>query len=267
MEIVIQQKSRAAQAETLRAAIRNMFDAQRQLREAFPKRLFTPDGRMIGDIGEAIAEITYQVTVDSTSRAHWDGKREDICEGCTEVQIRATQKSDTYMKEPPDDGRLLVFKIFSDGSWICCYNGDARGVWNSLEAKKANKSGEKFISLEALIELDRGVENCQRVPLRDAEAAITVSGDDDDMRTAAVGEDRRLAAKHSAARQREKARALKARAKALGIYDEVDEQAEKIAEEKFERGVPRIIACPQQEVHRSFGAKNAPQDDKILAES
>lgn len=42
------------------------------------------------------------------------------------------------------------------------------------------------------------------------------------------------AAKKSAAKQREKARALKARAKALGIFDEVDAEAEKAAQEKFE---------------------------------
>ena len=42
------------------------------------------------------------------------------------------------------------------------------------------------------------------------------------------------AAKKSAAKQREKARALKARAKALGIYDEVDNAAETAAQEKFE---------------------------------
>lgn len=42
------------------------------------------------------------------------------------------------------------------------------------------------------------------------------------------------AAKKSAAKQREKARELKARAKALGIYDDVDNEAEKAAQEKFE---------------------------------
>ena len=42
------------------------------------------------------------------------------------------------------------------------------------------------------------------------------------------------AAKKSAAKQREKARALKARAKALGIYDDIDNEAETKAQEKFE---------------------------------
>jgi|SRR5208282_2968171 len=41
------------------------------------------------------------------------------------------------------------------------------------------------------------------------------------------------AAKKSAAKLREKAKALKARAKALGIYDAVDEEAEEEAQEKF----------------------------------
>ena len=43
------------------------------------------------------------------------------------------------------------------------------------------------------------------------------------------------AAKRSAAKQREKSRALKARAKALGIYDSVDEEAEKAAEADFSK--------------------------------
>jgi hypothetical protein len=43
------------------------------------------------------------------------------------------------------------------------------------------------------------------------------------------------AAKRSTATQREKARALKARAKALGIYDDVDEEAEQVAQENFEK--------------------------------
>jgi hypothetical protein len=47
-------------------------------------------------------------------------------------------------------------------------------------------------------------------------------------------EKRALRLSSSAAKQRERARALKARAKALGIYNAVDEEAEKAAQEKFE---------------------------------
>jgi hypothetical protein len=143
-----------------------MFEAQKELHKVFPKKPFTPDGRMIGDIGEAIAELTYQVAIDKCLRKHWDGKREDVCAGCPEVQVRATQKDVGYVKESPDDGCLLVFKIFPDGTWECCYNGNTARVWRSLDAKKVNRAGEKFIGLDALRELDRAVGEGERVALR-----------------------------------------------------------------------------------------------------
>jgi hypothetical protein len=155
-----------AQAIALSGAIREMFQVQRLLHEAFPKRPFTPDGRMIGDIGEAIAEISYRVTVDTGIRKHWDGKREEGNAKCAEVQIRATQKDDTYVKQSPDVGCLLVFKISPDGTWECCYNGNTDRVWSSLEAKKANQAGEKMIGLGALRKLDKNVGGGERVALR-----------------------------------------------------------------------------------------------------
>jgi hypothetical protein len=173
--ISTQQRKRAEQVDALSAAIRKMFEAQKELQGAFPKRLFTPDGRMIGDIGQAIAELTYQVTVDARSRKDWDGKREEVCAGCPEVQVRATQTDNTYVKEPPDDGRLLVFKIFRDGSWECCYNGDARSVWVSLEKRQANKAGEKTIKVDALRTLNKAVEDCERIGMRQAAAKEVAS--------------------------------------------------------------------------------------------
>ena len=154
------------QADALSSAIREMFEAQRGLQRVFPKRLFTPDGRMIGDIGEAIAEIDFQVTVDPKSRKHWDGRREDGCSGCPDVQVRATQKDETYVKESPDDGCLLVFRIFPDGSWECCYNGSTARVWRSLASRKADGTNAKFIKLDELRKLNKLVKDGERVAAR-----------------------------------------------------------------------------------------------------
>jgi hypothetical protein len=161
-----QEPDRAAQAIALSAAIRDMYESRKRLHEAFPKRRFTPDGRMVGDIGEAIAEIYYRVTVDASGRKHWDGKREDACSRCPEVQVRVTQSEDTYVKESPDDGCLLVFKIFPDGTWECCYNGSTDRVWDSLALKNAHGSGEKPIKLDALRNLNKVVGEGERVELR-----------------------------------------------------------------------------------------------------
>jgi hypothetical protein len=179
----MQQRNGVGQAEALSAAIRKMFETQKELQGAFPKRLFTPDGRMMGDIGEAIGEIEYQVIVDPKSRKHWDGKREDGCEGCRELQIRATQKDETYVKEPPDGGYLLVFKIFRDGTWECCYNGSAMRVWGFLAPRNADHTNAKAIKIDELRRLNRDVEGVERIAKRlrvveQGSAPLNYGGDD-----------------------------------------------------------------------------------------
>ena len=59
----------------LEAAIRHMYASVQVLREAFPGKPFTPDGRMVGDIGEAIAALRFGVVLDERLQRHWDGYR------------------------------------------------------------------------------------------------------------------------------------------------------------------------------------------------
>ena len=42
------------------------------LRDAFPNRAFTIDGRLVGDIGEVIAALEYGVRLDAISRPDHD---------------------------------------------------------------------------------------------------------------------------------------------------------------------------------------------------
>ncbi len=148
----------------LQAAIRTMFQAQKALHTSFPKKPFTPDGRMIGDIGEAIAEIDYRVTIDSKLRKDWDGVRENSAVKHPEVQVKATQKNQTYLRKPPHEGSLLVFKIFTDGHWECFYNGKISQVWNYLVNKKPDSTGAKFIALDELMKFKTSKK--EKIPLR-----------------------------------------------------------------------------------------------------
>jgi hypothetical protein len=69
------------------------------------------------------------------------------------VQIKATQKDETYLKRPPCDGDLLVFKIKRDGEYELCYDGPALKVWDSLNHRKADVTGAKMIDLKKLKEI------------------------------------------------------------------------------------------------------------------
>jgi len=141
------------QIDQLKEAIKDLYRSVKKLNSAFPQRKFTPDGRMIGDIGEAIASLKFGIVLDEKSQKDWDGYRIDRKGNKRMVQVKTTQKDETYLKEPPHDGDLLVFKIKQDGEYELCYDGSALKVWNSLSHRKADVTGAKIISLDKLKEI------------------------------------------------------------------------------------------------------------------
>lgn len=138
--------------------IRKIFEACRDLsRLAGSIRPFTPDGRMVGDIGEIIAGSFYQVKLDEKNRRNWDGTYNS-----RNVQIKTTQRNDTYLKEPPKDGfgdgLLMVFKIDpNSGSYKPVYNGEIQRVWGALDNVHIDRTGAKMISLDRLERLQSSV--------------------------------------------------------------------------------------------------------------
>lgn len=142
--------NQSSQLKQLKEAIVNLYEVVAKLHSAFPERKFTPDGRMVGDIGEAIAAIEYDVILDKTNRQHWDGYRIDSAGKKRKVQIKTTQKDETYLKKPPHEGDLLVFKIFNNGKWKCCYDGPAIKVWQLLKNQRPDSTGAKIITLNRL---------------------------------------------------------------------------------------------------------------------
>ena len=142
-----------SQINQLKEAIKDLYRSVEKMSSAFPQRKFTPDGRMIGDIGEAIASLKFGVVLDEKSQKDWDGYRIDKKGNKRMVQIKTTQKVETYLKKPPRDGDLLVFKIKRDGEYELCYDGPALKVWNSLSHRKADVTGAKMIDLKKLKEI------------------------------------------------------------------------------------------------------------------
>jgi len=138
----------------LKKAIIDLYSVVAKLHSVFPDRKFTPDGRMVGDIGEAIASIKFGVITDKKSKKNWDGYRIDSFGKRHDIQIKTTQKDETYLKNPPHEGGLIVFKIFNDGEWERCYDGPIKKVWNSLSKKKPDNTGAKIIKLNKLKEIN-----------------------------------------------------------------------------------------------------------------
>ena len=147
------------------SAVKNVFDACRRLSKASGwMRPFTPDGRMVGDIGEVIAGIFYQVNLHNIGRHNWDGTYNN-----RNVQIKATGGKGTYLKKPPKEsfakGLLMVFHIDREsGKYELVYNGDIQRVWCDLKNKKPDITGAKIISLDRLRELQKSVCSKNIIP-------------------------------------------------------------------------------------------------------
>lgn len=147
------------------AAVKSVFDACRYLSNlSGGTRRFTPDGRMVGDIGEVIAEVFFRVKLHNVGRHDWDGTYNG-----RNVQIKATGGDGTYLKEPPKegfaDGLLMVFQINREsGEFELVYNGDVQRVWDALNNILLDRTGAKMISIDRLRGLQKSVHSKDIIP-------------------------------------------------------------------------------------------------------
>lgn len=119
-------------------------------------RHFTPDGHMVGSLGEALAEFHYglKLTPPSTPGcdAFKDGKR---------IEIKATQGNRVAFRSEPD--YVLVLRLEKDGSFEEIYNGLGKRVWAQVAHKPRPSNGQYQISLSALRKLSSEVQQNERI--------------------------------------------------------------------------------------------------------
>lgn len=132
-----------------------------ELEAMFPGRHFTPDGHMLGSLGEAIAEYYYRVVLSNASAYCHDG----VCDG-KNVQIKATQGSRIALSSEPE--YLLVLRINRDGTFEEQYNGPGSKPWELVAHKPRPKNGQYQLSLSALRKLMDNVSDEEKLKQRDS---------------------------------------------------------------------------------------------------
>ena len=137
--------------------IRSIYRIVDELESMFPGRHFTPDGHMVGSIGEAIAKHYYGVKLHSASYKGHDGEAAGF-----RVQIKATQRHSIAISSEPD--QLLVLKIHRDGSFTEQYNGPGEPVWSLVQLKPRPKNGQYQVRLNHLGQLMKLVPEEDRIP-------------------------------------------------------------------------------------------------------
>jgi hypothetical protein len=127
--------------------IKQLFQAVRSLSKIYPDRPFTPDGHLVGSIGEVVAADTYGLILEKPSKEGFDAKTKP---GQT-VEIKLTGGDSVVVSsdaKTPDI--LIVLKLNSETgfSFTEVYNGKFPvDLWRT---KKTNKRGLKSLRINEL---------------------------------------------------------------------------------------------------------------------
>lgn len=135
--------------ERIPSLIQQIFDLTGQLHLMFPDRPFTPDGHLVGSIGEVLASHYYALDLLPPSSKKHDAKAQDG----RLVQIKATFTKTVGLRHQPE--HLLVLKLDQSGSFEEVYNGPGDLAWEN--AGKMQKNGQRPISITKLVKLMDGV--------------------------------------------------------------------------------------------------------------
>ena len=141
--------------ENIPTIIRELYSLVHRLEYLFPGRKFTPDGHLVGSIGEVLAASKYRLELLPASSEKHDAKSP---EGKL-VQIKATQVKSVALLSKPD--HLLVLKILPDGTSEEIYNGPGKLAW--INCGRLQKNGQRPISLFKLKKLMLQVSDDQKL--------------------------------------------------------------------------------------------------------
>jgi len=135
--------------------IKQIYEIVKELETLWPNRRFTPDGHMIGSIGEVLAAHYYGLNLLSSSSKDHDAESK---EDGRKIQIKVTQKSRVALRGKPE--HLLVLSILKDGTSKEVYNGPGELVWEN--AGKMQTNGQRPITLLKLSKLFEQVPENKR---------------------------------------------------------------------------------------------------------
>jgi len=119
-------------------------------------RPFTPDGHMVGSLGEALAAYHYGLKLARPSTRGYDAIKNG-----RRIEIKATQGEKVSFRHEPD--YVIVLKLSKDGTFEEVYNGAGGRVWAQVVHKEKSSSGQHQIGLGMLRRLSAQVADAERI--------------------------------------------------------------------------------------------------------
>lgn len=143
-------------------AVKDMLQIVEKLQKAYPKKKFTLDGRLVGDLGEILVEEDYDLELYEGLEKHHDGETSDG----RRVQIKTTMKNSLTFPVDHIPHYYIGIKVNSDGSYTEIFNGPGAIAWKAVKKGKPTKTNLHSITLSALKKLNKEVSEDERIPTR-----------------------------------------------------------------------------------------------------
>lgn len=138
--------------------VQRLYALVGELESHFPGRKFTPDGHLVGSLGEVLAAYYYDLELLAASTEKHDAQSKDG----RFVQVKATQAKSVALRSKPQ--HLLVLALLRNGTVDEVYNGPGMLAWSRIGPPQRN--GQFPISLATLRKLMAEVPESARLPKR-----------------------------------------------------------------------------------------------------
>jgi hypothetical protein len=161
-EFTNKNSSRKKASNEIEESLKLIFQGIENLREKYPGRKFTIDGRLVGDIGEVIAADEYEIVLDKVSQPHHDATT--ACAKGRRVQIKATFKDSLTFSTTPD--YYIGIKLYEDGFFEEIYNGPGQIIRDKYEHRKGIGGVLLSFQIKDLKVLSAKISESEKIPKR-----------------------------------------------------------------------------------------------------
>jgi hypothetical protein len=144
--------------DKFRTLIKGLYSTVNELEAMFPGRHFTPDGHMVGSIGECLVADAFDLELMAASNKGFDA----VSKSGIQVEIKATQSKSVAFRSKPE--HTIAIKILPNGEFEEVFNGPGELVWKQFEGRTVPSNGQFQISLTKLRTLNEQVNESQRIP-------------------------------------------------------------------------------------------------------
>ncbi|MCW5729987.1 MAG: hypothetical protein KIT20_04460 [Alphaproteobacteria bacterium] len=139
--------------------VRLLFSVVDELESLFPSRRFTPDGHLVGSLGEAIAAYIYGLELLPASTKTHDARQPGPGGRLVQVKLTTGDKGFSIYDKPE---HLIALRLIRRVSIVEVFNGPGALAWTC--AGKEQKNGQRSLPLRKLEELNGKVDTSGRIP-------------------------------------------------------------------------------------------------------